>query len=409
MTIDDLRKSNLIIYEYIRGSHAYKLNIEGQSDIDVGGVFICPPDTLYGLRSKYVEQVSDKKGDTVFYELGRWFELLLKNNPSALESLFVPDDCIIGTPHPIIKYIRDNRDAFISQEIFKSLGGYAISQISKATGYNKKCHIPEDFQRKDILDFCYTFKNQGSQPIKDFLKEHHLDQKYCGLVDIPNMVGVYGVYYDFAAYFKFENIGTGERIGIYKTFQTDANSTNKFIMYDILGEDIDDRISDRNFFKYKGIVEPDEITKSNDVRLSSIPKGESPICFMTYNKNGYETHCREYKEWEEWKKKRNPIRFESNLGKNYDSKNMMHCFRLLHMAKEVAQGKGFNIVRSEDRDFLLDIRNHKYEYDDLMTRLKKEKEEMDKAIKTTTIPKDIDYNKVNNLLIEARKKIYNIA
>ena len=79
------------------------------------------------------------------------------------------------------------------------------------------------------------------------------------------------------------------------------------------------------------------------------------------------------------------------------------------MAKEVAQGKGFNSVRSEDRDFLLDIRNHKYEYDDLMTRLKKEKEEMDKAIKTTTIPKDIDYNKVNNLLIEARKKIYNIA
>ena len=59
MTIDDLRKSNLIIYEYIRGSHAYKLNIEGQSDIDVGGVFICPPDALYGLRSKYVEQVSD--------------------------------------------------------------------------------------------------------------------------------------------------------------------------------------------------------------------------------------------------------------------------------------------------------------------------------------------------------------
>ena len=75
--------------------------------------------------------------------------------------------------------------------------------------YNKKCNIPEDFERKDILDFCYTFKNQGSQPIKDYLNEHNLDQKYCGLVNLPNMKDCYGVYYDFAAYFKFEFVGNG--------------------------------------------------------------------------------------------------------------------------------------------------------------------------------------------------------
>ena len=105
-TIEYLRENNLIIYEYIRGSHAYKLNLDnGQSDLDIGGVFICPQEILFGLRSNYVEQIADEKSDTVCYEFGRWIELLIKNNPTALESLFIPDDCVIGEPHPIIKYI----------------------------------------------------------------------------------------------------------------------------------------------------------------------------------------------------------------------------------------------------------------------------------------------------------------
>ena len=395
-TIEYLRENNLIIYEYIRGSHAYKLNLDnGQSDLDIGGVFICPQEILFGLRSNYVEQIADEKSDTVFYEFGRWIELLIKNNPTALESLFIPDDCVIGEPHPIIKYIKEHRDDFLCQDAFDSLGRYAVTQISKARGYNKKCHIPEDFQRKDILDFCYTFKNQGSQPIKDFLKKHHLDQRYCGLVNIPNMKDTYGVYYDFAAYYRFEN----DHISWDSNWEIDFGIDYPSVM---------DRIENNGFFKYKGIVEPDEITKSNDVRLSSIPKGEKPICFMTYNKDGYASHCRDYKEWAEWKQKRNPVRYESNLGANYDSKNMMHCMRLVRMAKELAQGKGFNVARDADRDFLLDIRNHKYEYDELMKFVKKEKEEMDEAIKTTTIPEKLDIVKINGLLIEAREQFYNI-
>lgn len=50
----------------------------------------------------------------------------------------------------------------------------------------------------------------------------------------------------------------------------------------------------------------------------------------------------------------NPKRYESNLDKNYDSKNMMHCFRLMHMAGEIAEGKGMILQRTWDRQFLMD-------------------------------------------------------
>ena len=402
MTIEELRNSGLIAYEYKRGSHMYHLNTE-TSDEDFGGVFFCPKKMLLGLRGRYEEQVSDSKSDVVFYEFGRWLELLLKSNPTVLEGLFAPEDCIVGEVHPAVRKILDNRELFLSKECFKTFYGYAVSQISKARGLNKKIVNPVT-ERKDILDFCYTFNDQGSLPIKKFLAENGLDQKYCGLVNIPNMSdgdsSIYGVYYDFAAYFKFENIDWA------RDWYNGNSPYKKFFPSVTEQLSIQGRIEDKEFFHYGGIVHPDEIEKSNTVRLSSVPKGEKPICFMAYNKNGYMRHCRDYKDYKEWEKNRNPVRYESNLGHNYDAKNVMHCMRLVRMAKELAQGKGFNVVRTWDRDYLLDIRNHKFEYEDVMAQLEKEKLEMEEAIKSCTLPEKVDFDKVNDLLYDVRLKYY---
>ena len=398
MTIEELRQSGWIAYEYIRGSHMYHLNIE-TSDQDIGGVFICPQEYLMGLRSRYIEQIADKKNDTVFYEFGRWIELLLKSNPSALESLFAPKDCIIGDVHPAVQYIIDHRDMFLSKTCIDTCFGFAKSQIYKARGLNKKIVNPMT-ERKDILDFCYTFKKQGSQPMKDWLRENKLDQRYCGLVDVPNMHETYGVYYDFAAYFHFENIDWK------REYEKNQSPYNKFLPHIQDAMDVQARIRNKEFYGYSGIVNPNEENKSNDVRLSSIVKGQQPICYMTFAKDAYISHCTAYREYKEWEEKRNPIRYESNLDKNYDSKNIMHCMRILRMAKELAQGKGFNVVRDADRDFLLDIRNHKFEYDEIMNLVEQEKNETEIAIQTCTLLDKADYDKINQLLLDARKIAY---
>ena len=76
ITIDELRKSGWIAFEYVRGSHAYGLNVIDKngkdiSDTDIGGVFICPKEMLYGLRSNYIEQIADEKGFIVqLFECG---------------------------------------------------------------------------------------------------------------------------------------------------------------------------------------------------------------------------------------------------------------------------------------------------------------------------------------------------
>src|ERR1044072_3687818 len=92
MTIHDLRDRNLIVLECITGSKAYGLDLPG-SDVDLKGVYVLPLADYYGLN--YIPQVSSEKDDEIFYELKRFFELLLKNNPNIIELLGIPSECIL--------------------------------------------------------------------------------------------------------------------------------------------------------------------------------------------------------------------------------------------------------------------------------------------------------------------------
>ena len=142
--------------------------------------------------------------------------------------------------------------------------------------------------------------------------------------------------------------------------------------------------------------------------LNSVAKGVKPICIMSYNADGYAKHLRDYTRYQKWLKERNPVRYENNKDYRYDSKNVMHCFRLLNMAIEIAKGEGVHVNRENiDRDFLLSVRNHAYSYEELMEMLKAKEEELDKAIETCTIPDECDINVVNETLIKIRKEYYN--
>jgi hypothetical protein len=54
----------------------------------------------------------------------------------------------------------------------------------------------------------------------------------------------------------------------------------------------------------------------------------------------------------------------------------------------------------------MNIRNHKFEYDELMAKIDEDKVKLDEAIKNSVIKETIDVNFVNDLLIDIRKKAY---
>jgi hypothetical protein len=78
------------------------------------------------------------------------------------------------------------------------------------------------------------------------------------------------------------------------------------------------------------------------------------------------------------------------------------------MGKEIANGDGIILDRREagDRDFIMDVRHHKFEYDELMDIVTKEEVELNDAIAKSKLPEEIDVNLVNDILIDIRKRYY---
>lgn len=400
-TFENIKEEGLLLYEYVRGSTAYGLSLP-TSDVDTGGVFIMNKRDLFGLPQNMVEQVNDERNDNVWYEISKYVSLLAKANPTMLESLFVPDSCI-RYMHPAFKILRDNRDVFVTKDCFDSFTGYAKQQIAKARGLNKKIVNPMT-RRKHIIEFCHTFKFQGSTTFEKFLEERGLKPRYCGLVHISDMEQMYGVYYDFGNHFLNEGI---------KEYHDCSEQLFDFICQN-LGikaisfntEMVDEFIKTCKPIGYRGVY--DENNETTQLRLSSVAEGAKPICHIQFNENGFKQHCVKWKEYQEWVKKRNPQRYKENQDKEFDRKNMMHCTRILNMGIEIAKTGQINVDRTNiDREFLLNIRLGNTTYDDIITHVTAKQDELDEAIKNSTLPEHCDMEKVNELLIKLHEAIYN--
>lgn len=405
---ETIKNEGRMMYHVLRGSHAYNLATE-KSDYDYSAVYLCEPKELLGLGFDYKDQISDAKHDNTWFEIGCYLKLLLKSNPTVMEYLFVPERCIVDKIHPLFMPILENREQFLSKQLFNPLFGYAKQQLNKCRGYNKMCNWEKDkITRKTPFDFCYTFKDQGSTKMLNWLENNGLKQRYCGLVNTPNMHDVYSVFYDWGNHLLNENI-TIDILLDSKKLNTSYPHITPFTNFIIDSFNIECEEQLKSWFNnqkpigYKGIMGEDG--QSNEIRLSSVEKDIKPICHMSYNETGYTKHCIDYKNYQTWLKERNPVRFESNLNHNYDAKNVSHMVRLIHMGLELAQdGSTLNVERTWDRDFILKVKNHGFEFDEIMSYVEEKTEQFNKAIETSTLKEKIDVNFVNDLLIDIRKQ-----
>ncbi len=350
MDIDYLRKNNLIILECISGSRAYGLETP-ESDTDIKGVFLLPKKDFYGLG--YTPQVSNDSNDIVFYEFGRYMQLLSLNNPNILELLNTPKESVIYK-HEFLEEIKP--ELILSKLCQNTFGKFAISQIKKAKGLKKKIVNPMSKQRKSILSFCYINYKNSSISLEKYLDTNNWEQQNCGLTKIAHMKDVYGLYHSTQV-------------------------------------------------KFNGIIRHYD---SNEITLSSIPKSQKQQILMYFNKDGYSKYCKEYKEYWHWVENRNQKRYQNTQshGKNYDAKNMMHTFRLLEMATEIAQQKQVNVKRN-NREFLLKIKSGYYEYEDLLKMAKQLQIEMERAFENSVLPENPNLEIINELTYQVRDRFYN--
>ncbi|MBK1831681.1 nucleotidyltransferase domain-containing protein [Verrucomicrobiaceae bacterium R5-34] len=348
-TLARVRESDLLLFECVSGSRSFGTD-HARSDYDLRGVFAAPPSFLCGLES--IDQISDAKSDEVYYELGRFISLLESNNPNLIELLFTPKNCI-RHQDPVFELIT--ADIFLSKLCQQTFGNYAMGQIRKARGLNKKIVNPEPEQRRHLREFCYVLEGQGSVALVDWLERHSVNESECGLVAVNHAPNTYAIFHD-------------------------AHKS------------------------YRGIF-----SSKDDWALvcSSVPQEAQPIAWMQCNLDAFKAHCRSHREYWQWVSERNEDRYATNAGhgRGYDSKNLMHTLRLLDQATEIAKEGKITLPRP-DAEWLKKVKQGEYTYEDILKIADDKNAEMEAAYQTCNLPERPNRHQVNDLLLEMRNRLH---
>ena len=115
-----------VVYRCIVGSRAYGLETD-ESDTDLRGVYLAPPEMQWSLFGT-PEQFEDNEAQTCYWELQKFLIMALKANPNVLECLYSP---LVDKMTPTGEGLLALRESFLSQMIFQTFNGYALSQFKK--------------------------------------------------------------------------------------------------------------------------------------------------------------------------------------------------------------------------------------------------------------------------------------
>ena len=336
LNVNSIHNKGILVYEYIRGSHLYGLNTE-DSDIDKGGVYILPTEEILS-NPEYKTNISDRKHDKFYSEVGHYLNAIYKQNPNIIESLFVPKDKITYKKDncKFIEYILSNRNLFITKTFVLKILDIIYSLKIKTERSTSKHLNPIEF--KSILDFCYS---KSDSKVKDLLES----DKSCFITKID------GLY--FIAKSISDNFHPRESVVNNNIYPIDFNEDEAVLFIDI-----------------------------------------------EFKKDEFNKHKEDLRQYEEWSKCRNKSRFSLEKGREYDSKNLMHCVRYLHMALNVLDNNTLNL-KTSNRNMLLKIKYHYYSNDAIYRYINYFEKIIQKKLLTSTLPDQISLNK-RDLLLSCR-------
>ena len=353
-----------ILFKTIIGSQAYGTNIEGVSDLDYKGVFIQSPEDKY--INGYKDELKINK-DEVYFELEKFLTFCANGNPTMLELLYSTEHCIVHTTD-IFKDILAMKDIFLTKNLRHSFANYAYDQIRKSDGLDKMMNWEKDkTTRKSVEDMCSVYKFPNLEELYSmfetngiklsvFLENESIQSENCGLVKIDHFRDCYLLFH------STEHTYNGISSGI----------------------------------------------DANDICLSAIPRNEIPIGILFFHKDAYSSHCKDYKNYQEWLEKRNTQRYVDveGHGQKIDGKNILHCVRIVETSMEIPVQKTINIFRP-NRKFLIDIRRGKYDLATLQTKAEADILAMHELFKNSDLPDKFEFHEeIKSFINNTRKKYY---
>ena len=273
-------------------------------------------------------------------------------NPTTMEMLFLPEDCILKTS-PAHSLLVANRALFVTQKAVDSHLGYALSQIKKARGTNKRVWNPWPEEPPQAEDYCLFIGDAKGRAVP--VREAGVDLAACRVARL-----------------------TGNR------------APDMFALYDYGGAPTGGGVF-RN-----GTLVVDEASALDPARRIGV---------LVFNEQSFNSAKRQHREYWDWRRNRNESRWtaQERGQMDYDAKNMMHLVRLLLSGENIVK-TGEPIVRfgGERLETLLSIRRGEWKFDDIMAFADEKKAVIESG--KGNLPSDCDKAKVDKLIASVMKE-----
>jgi uncharacterized protein len=331
------------------GSHAYGTNTPA-SDEDFKGIAIPPKE--YYLGAAHVFKQAELKApdpDAVIYEIRKFFSLAADCNPNIIEVLHTdPSDHFIVDP--IGEIILDHKNDFLSKKIKHTFMGYSVSQLKRI-----KTH------KRWIMNPPTTPPTRASLglPEQTLIPQ---DQLMAAQAEIQKELDRFQ--FDF-----IEGLEESAKIEI------------RSMMEEMLAE-------------LKITTEDHWMAAARKIGLT-----DNFIDLMQRERQ-YIGAKREWDQYQNWKKTRNPARAALEEKYGYDTKHAYHLVRLIRMCREILT-TGIVRVKRPDREELLFIRNGGWPYDQLIEFADTEERLLNEIYNSCNLlPKTSDKEKLDRLCIQ---------
>ena len=341
-------KNRTILYTRA-GSRAYGTHNE-ESDYDYKG--ICIPPEEYRLGFLRVFEQTDFKpyenAEATIFDIRKYFKLAAEANPNILELLWTEDEDVVEID-ACGELLRQNRELFLSKKVLHTYRGYAMSQLKRV-----------ETHRRWLLN---SPDHQPTRKEYDIERERGIssEQIAAALTAIKNKMDSWEI--DFGDLEESSKIYINEQI---QNYLLDINLEQKFRT---AGASLG---FDNNFIEY--------LNKERE----------------------YKQALANFKQYEEWKKNRNPKRAEIEAKYHYDCKHANHLIRLMKTCREIlTEGKIY--VRRPDAEYLKDVRNGKYTYEEIVAWAKQQDEDLINVAQKSNLPHQPDKNKLDELCIKLIK------
>ncbi len=351
-----LEVENRTILIALTGSRGYGLATE-TSDYDYRGVFIASKPYYLGFEK--IEQKdrgwTDEPGnfsylarDTCIYELRKFLELSADNNPNILELLWFKDYVHLTE---IGRILQQQRHIFLSKKVKHTYAGYGYAQIKKLESHRRWLLDPPQEKPKPE-----DFGLEPNQPL--------------GLVDINSFL-------------EYLYLLIRDRI----QFLSESEE-----LYNLLMAEID----------YKGVLKQYPLPEETLDYTQKLTNSSKDFIKLLQKSQKYNSACREYDNYQQWKKNRNPARAAMEAKVGYDCKFAMQAIRLLRTGIEILETGNVIVDRREagDASELLAIKNGDYSYEAVMKIASDLYNGLDVAYTKSTLPRGVDKEAVNQLCID---------